>query len=231
MSKYFIAVAGNIGAGKSTLTSMLSQKLGWESFLEGVSTNPYLPDFYEDMRTWSFHSQVHFMAQRLLHHRQLLERPHSVIQDRTVYEDAEIFARNLYNAGQMEERDYHTYSQLYQAVASILPPPDLVIYLRASVSTLQARIQQRGRTFEQQIDPAYLKRLNALYEDWFQRFSLCPVLAIPADRLDFVSNNGHLELIIRRIIERLQGKEVVSFEEESNRPTGPDSSAMKGGPS
>ncbi len=210
--KYFLAIAGNIGAGKSTLTSLLSEQLGWEPFLEGVTDNPYLADFYEDMQKWSFHSQVYFMARRLLHHRQLLERPHSVIQDRTVYEDAEIFAQNLYATGNMGERDHHTYRELYQAVTSVLPPPDLVIYLRASVPTLLQRIHYRGRPYEQQMESGYLSRLNHLYETWFENFALCPVLAVPSDRLDFVTNDGHLELIIRRIMERLQGKEVVKFD-------------------
>lgn len=214
MTKYFIAVAGNIGVGKSTLTSLLSQRLRWEPFLEGVSENPYLADFYEDMAAWSFHSQIFFLASRFRNHRQLLDRPHSVIQDRTVYEDAEIFARNLYLQGLMGERDYETYKDLYQAVTSILPPPNLVIYLRASVSTLQARIERRGRTFERRISGDYLSQLNGLYEDWFDHFSLCPVLAIPADRLDFVANHGHLDLIIERILERLRGKEVVTFDLE-----------------
>ncbi len=209
MTKYFIAVAGNIGAGKSTLTSLLSQRLRWEPFLEGVSDNPYLADFYEDMEKWSFHSQVFFLARRLLHHRQLLERPDSVIQDRTVYEDAEIFARNLYMQGSMSERDYTTYTELYRAVTAILPPPNLVIYLRASVATLQSRIQQRGRTYERQISDDYLEKLNRLYEDWLEHFSLCPVLTIPSDRLDFVDNPDHLALVTDRILERLRGKEVV----------------------
>ncbi len=209
MTKYFIAVAGNIGAGKSTLTSLLSRRLRWEPFLEGVSDNPYLADFYEDMEKWSFHSQVFFLARRLLHHRQLLERPDSVIQDRTVYEDAEIFARNLYMQGSMSERDYTTYTELYRAVTAILPPPNLVIYLRASVATLQLRIQQRGRTYERQISDDYLEKLNRLYEDWLEHFSLCPVLTIPSDRLDFVDNPDHLALVTDRILERLRGKEVV----------------------
>lgn len=212
MTKHFIGIAGNIGVGKSTLTSLLSQRLDWEPFLEGVSDNPYLADFYGDMARWSFHSQIFFLARRLRHHRQLLDRPNSVIQDRTVYEDAEIFARNLFDQGSMEGRDYQTYSELYQAVTAILPPPNLVIYLRASVSTLVSRIRHRGRTYEQHITEAYLDQLNSLYEDWFDHFTLCPVLTIPADRFDFVANADHLDLITNRILERLQGKEVVSFE-------------------
>ncbi len=213
MSKHYIAIAGNIGVGKSTLTSFLSKRLGWEPFLEGVADNPYLADFYADMRSWSFHSQIYFLAQRLRHHRQLLERPNSVIQDRTVYEDAEIFARNLYLSDQMSERDYQTYRDLYQAVTAILPPPDLVIYLRASVETLFHRIRIRGRPYEQQIAPDYLRRLNELYERWFDHFTLCPVLTVPADRLDFVHHREHLDLITAKILERLQGKEIVTFDD------------------
>ena len=212
MKKYFIAVAGNIGVGKTTLTSLLSQRLQWEPFLEGVSDNPYLSDFYEDMKRWSFHSQMFFLAKRLAHHRKLLERPDSVIQDRTVYEDAEIFARNLHIQGDMSERDYATYTEMYRAVASILPPPHLVIYLRARVETLAARIQQRNRVYERQISREYLVRLNQLYEDWFEHFMLCPVLAIQADNLDFVANHDHLDFVVTKIMERLVGKEVVVFD-------------------
>ena len=212
MTKYFIAVAGNIGVGKTTLTSLLSQRLHWEPFLEGVSENPYLSDFYSDMKTWSFHSQIFFLAKRLAHHRKLLERPNSVIQDRTVYEDAEIFARNLYIQGDMNERDYTTYTEMYRAVSSILPPPNLVIYLRATTDTLNTRIQKRNRLYERDISFDYLVRLNHLYEDWFEHFSLCPVLTIPVDQLDFVANNEHLDYVVEKIMERLRGKEVVIFD-------------------
>lgn len=215
MTKTFIAVAGNIGVGKSTLTSLLSERLQWEPFLEGVSDNPYLADFYEDMRTWSFHSQIYFLGRRLLHHRQLLDHPNSVIQDRTVYEDAEIFARNLYEQGYMSDRDYETYKELYQAVTAILPPPNLVIYLQASVATLQARIRARGRTYERQITDAYLGQLNRLYEDWVEHFVLCPVLTLPTDHLNFVTNREHLDLITDRILERLRGKEVVVLDKDT----------------
>ncbi|MBN1487519.1 MAG: deoxynucleoside kinase [Anaerolineae bacterium] len=212
MKKQYIAIAGNIGVGKSTLTKLLSQRLDWEPFLEGVSDNPYLADFYQDMQRWSFHSQVFFLARRLLHHRQLLDRPHSVIQDRSVYEDAEIFARNLYNQGSMNERDYETYRDLYEAVTSILPPPSLVIYLKASVDTLMSRIHNRGRSYERKISQGYLEQLNQLYEEWIAHFSLSPVLTVPADRLDFVANGTHLTLIIDKIMERLHGKEIVTFD-------------------
>jgi deoxyadenosine/deoxycytidine kinase len=208
----FIAVAGNIAVGKSTLTALLSERLGWEAFYEAVDDNPYLADFYRNMRAWSFHSQVFFLSRRLRHHRQLLDRPGTVIQDRTVYEDAEIFAENLYRQGHMEERDYRTYRDLYQAMALFLPPPDLVVYLRASVPTLQDRIRMRGRDYEQEVPADYLQQLNRLYEEWIDQFCLCPVLTVPSDNLDFVKYNAHMELIAKKVVEKLAGKEVVVFD-------------------
>jgi deoxyadenosine/deoxycytidine kinase len=210
--KRFIAVAGNVGVGKSTLTRKLSEYLCWEPFFEAVDDNPYLPDFYQDMRTWSFHSQVYFLSRRLSHHRQIIDRPGTVVQDRTVYEDAEIFARNLYLQGHMTERDWTSYWDLYQTVITILPPPDLVIYLQASVRALQERIQQRGRSYEQKIAPEYLTQLNELYEAWVEAFTLCPVLTVPTDDLNFVTVNSHLELIAGRVLDKLHGKEVVIFD-------------------
>jgi len=213
MKKWFIAIAGNIGVGKSSLTGMLGERLGWEPFFEAVSDNPYLADFYQDMARWSFHSQVFFLSRRLRYHHQLLQRPNSVVQDRTVYEDAEVFACNLYRQGLMSERDYRSYRELYEVLSALLPPPDLVVYLRASVPTLMARIAQRGRPFERNIAPEYLAQLNELYEDWIGRFNLCPVLTVPSDRLDFVANSHHLDLIVEKVLEKLQGREVVEFDE------------------
>lgn len=213
-SKFFVAVAGNIGVGKSTLTRLASQRLGWEPFYEAVDDNPYLADFYQDMRRWGFHSQVYFLSRRLRYHRQLLDHPKSVIQDRSVYEDAEIFARNLYDQGNMTERDYSSYRELYEVLTSFLPPPDLLIYLRASVPTLLDRIQQRGRSFELDIAPEYLEQLNNLYEGWIEGFTLCPVLTVPADDLDFVGHGTHLDLILEKVEHRLQGKEEVVFAPE-----------------
>lgn len=209
--KKFVAVAGNVGVGKSSLTGLLADRLGWEAFYEAVDDNPYLADFYGDMRTWSFHSQIYFLIRRLRQHRQVMDRTHAVIQDRSVYEDAEIFARNLFQQGSMSERDWTTYRQLYAVLTEFLPPPDLVIYLRASVNTLRARIRKRGREFEQNIDPDYLARLNVLYEDWIARFTLSPVLIVPADDLDFVAHSTHLDLIIAKIHEKLAGKDEVRF--------------------
>ncbi len=211
MKKWFVAVAGNIGVGKSSLTRLLSEQLGWEPFFEAVSDNPYLADFYDDMQRWSFHSQVFFLSRRLRHHYQLLQRPNSVVQDRTVYEDAEIFAANLYRQGLMLKRDYESYHELYEVLCALLPPPDLVVYLRASVPTLAARITHRGRSFEQDITTEYLSRLNVLYEDWVANFDLCPILTVPSDSLDFVANSQHLDLIVTKIEERLRGREEVVF--------------------
>ena len=210
--KKFVAVAGNIGVGKSTLVSLLCKRLGWEPFYEPVAENPYLADFYQDMRTWAFHSQIFFLTNRLRAHRQLLDHPTSAIQDRSVYEDAEVFARNLYQQGQIDERDYRSYRELYQVLSDFLPPPDLVVYLRASVPKLLERIQLRGRTYERRINEEYLKRLNQLYEEWIQHFSLCPVLTVPADDLDYVANSGHLDLVVRKVQEKLTGKEEVIFD-------------------
>ena len=163
------------------------------------------------MQRWSFHSQIYFLSRRLRHHWQLLERVNSVVQDRTVYEDAEIFARNLYQQGLMEERDYRSDRELYEVVMTVLPPPDLIVYLRASIPTLQERIRLRGRPYERDISTTYLGQLNDLYEGWIAGFSLCPVLSVPSDDLDFVLNPGHLELITDKVLERLQGREEVVF--------------------
>jgi deoxyadenosine/deoxycytidine kinase len=212
MKKRFVTVAGNIGVGKSTLVELLSKRLGWEPFYEPVGENPYLAEFYRDMRAWAFHSQIFFLTRRLRAHRQLLDHPTSAIQDRSVYEDAEVFAQNLYLQRHMAERDYQTYRELYQILTDFLPPPDLVIYLRASVPTLEQRIALRGRDYEKQIEPEYLQRLSALYEAWIVNFKLCPVLTVPADDLDYVAYDTHLDLIVSKINEKLAGKEEVVFE-------------------
>jgi deoxyadenosine/deoxycytidine kinase len=212
--KKFVAVAGNIGVGKSTLVSLLCKHLDWQPFYEPVAENPYLADFYSDMRTWGFHSQIFFLTHRLRIHRQLLDHPTSAIQDRSVYEDAEVFAFNLYQQGSIQERDYGTYRELYEVLTEFLPPPDLVIYLRASVPTLMARIAQRGRDYEKQITSIYLDQINQLYEAWIAKFSLCPVLTVPADDLDYVANSGHLDLIVEKVQEKLTGKEEVIFDPE-----------------
>ena len=197
--KRFVAIAGNIGVGKSSLTRLLADALGWEPFFEANAENPYLADFYEDMERWSFHSQCFFLSRRLQHHRQLLDHPGSVLQDRTIYEDAEVFARNLHRQGRMSPRDYDTYHALYTGVSAFLPPPDLLIYLRARVGTLVERIAMRGRDYERQISIDYLAELNNLYESWIQSWRTCPVLILSADELDFVHNPADLDLVVQDV--------------------------------
>ena len=201
--QHFIAIAGNIGAGKSTLTHMLADSMGWTPFYEANAENPYLSDFYKDMTRWSFHSQMFFLGKRLEHHRKLIDHPGSVVQDRTVYEDAEIFARNLAKQGKMSERDYETYGNLYKAIATFLPPPSLIIYLKADVETLVNRIQYRGRDFEQDISQDYLMQLNTLYNEWISDWTACRVLTIETDHMDFQHNQSDYESILREIQQAL----------------------------
>lgn len=206
MKKYLV-LAGNIGAGKSTLVGLLSDRLGFRPYYEPVAENPYLADFYADMERWAFQSQVFFLTNRIRCHRALMDDPCSVAQDRSLYEDALVFARNLYERGSMSSREWSTYLDLYRAVVSLLPPPDLVVYLRASVPTLRRRIAMRGREFEAGIADDYLEGLNRLYEDWIDGFSLAPVLVVPGDRLDFVADSGDLEAIVSTVESRLRDKQ------------------------
>lgn len=212
MMKRFVAVAGNIGVGKSTLVRQLCEELGWAPVYEAVTENPYLEDFYADMQTWGFHSQVFFLGHRLEAHRRALRHRTPVLQDRSIYEDAEIFAANLFRQGRMSQRDYATYRDVYEGMIDLLPPPDLVIYLRANTETLGKRIRQRGRQYEMSgIDHDYLAQLNHLYEQWIGNFQLSPVLTVPADDIDFVAHPAHLKLIARKLIEKLHGREEVVF--------------------
>jgi len=198
----FIAVAGNIGAGKSALTKQLSEYFGWEPYYESVDNNPYLDDFYKDMRRWSFNLQVYFLSNRFKYHKKMVESSHPVIQDRSIYEDAEIFARNLYEIGMMDERDYRNYVELFSIMTEYLKPPTLLIYLRASVDTLLEQIARRGRSFEQGIRREYLEQLNRHYESWIQRYSLGPVLVIESDSIDFVNHKADFE----QVVEAVKGK-------------------------
>lgn len=210
--KQFISVAGNIGVGKSTLVQRLCARLGWEPFFEGVVDNPYLADFYADMAAWSFHSQVFFLSRRLRDLRRLMDFPRTVVQDRSVYEDAEIFAKNLYRQGFIRERDWGCYRELYEVLTELLPPPDLIVYLQATVPTLLRRIALRGREYEKTIAPDYLAQLDALYAEWIDDFALCPVLIVPADRLDFVANGKDLDLIVAKVQDKLRGEQLVLFD-------------------
>ncbi|GAB5520976.1 MAG: deoxynucleoside kinase [Rhodothermales bacterium] len=201
----YVAIAGNIGAGKSSLTKVLSDYFKWEAFYERVDDNPYLSDFYDDMRRWSFNLQVFFLSSRFNHQRSIEEVPHSVVQDRSIYEDAEIFARNLYEMALMSQRDFENYTDLFSTMTSYLRPPDLLVYLRATVPTLVRHIQSRGREYESSIRIEYLERLNRLYEDWVDRYDLGPKLIIDVDELDFVNEDAHRREMISRIESRLYG--------------------------
>lgn len=213
--KTYVVLAGNIGAGKSTLVRMMCERLGWEPYYEPVTENPYLEDFYRDMKRWAFHSQVFFLTYRAQAHRALMDVPRPVVQDRSFYEDAEVFARALHRQGAMSDRDWDTYRGLYRTLTSLLTPPDLVVYLRASVPTLQRRIAQRARGFEASISDAYLDSLNTLYEEWIGGFTLAPTLIVPSDRLDFVKDSKDLATILSTVQERLRGRQGSLFPEGS----------------
>ncbi len=211
MVNYFITIAGNIGVGKSTLTGLLAEHFNWEAVYEAFTENPYLADFYQDMNRWSFHSQVFFLSRRLQQHHDLLQKKTSVIQDRSVYEDAEIFAQNLHRQGHMSDRDWQCYQELYKTLATLLRPPDLVVYLKASVPSLRQRIADRGRAYEREISDAYLAQLNELYDLWASRFRLCPLLTVDTENLNYVQYETHLEKIWQRIEDRLQGQEYLTL--------------------
>jgi hypothetical protein len=212
--KTYVVLAGNIGAGKSTLVRMMCDRLGWEPYYEPVAENPYLEDFYRDMNRWAFHSQVFFLTHRARAHHALLDYPRPVVQDRSFYEDAEVFARAQYRMGSLSDRDWTSYFELYGILTALLPPPDLIVYLRASVPTLRRRIAQRGREMEAGITDRYLEELNALYEDWIAGFNRAPVLVVPSDRLDFVKDSENLQTIITTVQGRLEGKQGFLFPEE-----------------
>lgn len=200
--KIFVAVAGNIGSGKSSLTRMLSKHYGWKSFYESVEDNPYLSDFYGDMGRWSFNLQVYFLSKRFNDHKKIVEGEDSVIQDRSIYEDAEIFARNLYDIGKMDQRDYSNYVELYKVMTGYLQPPDLLIYLDARIETLIKQIARRGRDYEQSIPREYLEQLSRLYKGWIDHYSLGPLLVVPSDEVDFVHERGDFN----RMLMLIQGK-------------------------
>lgn len=200
-----IAIAGNIGAGKTTLTELLAKHFGWESHYEEVDGNPYLNDFYHDMQRWSFNLQVYFLNTRFS---QILEFRHSgktVIQDRTIYEDAEIFAPNLHEMGLMSTRDFESYHSLFRLMNSLVQAPNLIIYLRASIPTLVQQIQKRGRDYENTIRLDYLNQLNQRYEAWATRYKLGKILIINVDELNFAEKKEDLSKVIDRINAQLHG--------------------------
>ncbi|MCA9624008.1 MAG: deoxynucleoside kinase [Myxococcales bacterium] len=208
MSPRVIAVAGNMGAGKSSLVEWLRQQFGMRPFFEPNEDNPYLEDFYADMPRWAFNSQIWFLIRRFEIHRsidrQVDEAQAPLVQDRTIYEDAEVFAAHLHRMGFIEDRDWTSYQELYATLRSVLRPPDLMIYLRCPLKTLTRRIKKRGRSFEQTVPRKYLASLEALYEDWLSRYDLSPKLVVETDRLDYVEHLfDRLELL--EAIERHAG--------------------------
>jgi deoxyadenosine/deoxycytidine kinase len=211
MAKHLVLVAGNIGTGKTSLTERLGARLGWHTAFESVADNPYLADFYTDMRQWSFHLQIFFLGHRAQQHMELANGPESAIADRSIYEDAHIFARALHHMSNLSERDYQAYRRVYALVVDSLPRPDLLLYLRAPVSVLLDRIYRRGRNIESSITADYLSLLETFYEEWMEGFSLCPVLTIRTEDLDFVHKPRHLDIVVQRIQDKLAGKEDVVF--------------------
>ncbi|MFN3431173.1 MAG: deoxynucleoside kinase [Candidatus Sericytochromatia bacterium] len=203
--KKFIVVAGNIGSGKTTLTRYLSAHLGYTPNYESVEDNPYLADFYHDMDRWSFPLQIFFLGKRFESHRQIMEGTESVVQDRSVYEDRAIFAENLRRTGTMTERDYQCYLQIFEIMGKFFQPPDLVVYLKASLPTLQKRIAMRGRDYEASIPGAYLGQLNELYDEWISSWTTSPTITLPADELDFVKSSLDFCTIFDLVEKNLHG--------------------------
>jgi len=211
MPKRMIVLAGNIGAGKTSLTERIGERLGWMTAYESVADNPYLPNFYEDMKAWSFHLQIYFLGHRAEQHIHLAKIPESAIVDRSIYEDAHIFARALNHMDNLSDRDYHSFLRLYELLVSNLPKPDLLIHLQAPVPILMERIRRRARNIETGITEEYLSLLERFYEEWIQEFDLCPVLTIRSDDLDFVHQSRHLDIVVQRIKEKLSGREEMVF--------------------
>jgi deoxyadenosine/deoxycytidine kinase len=207
MSKRLVVVAGNIGVGKTSLTERIGSRLGWWTGYESVADNPYLPDFYADMRSWSFHLQIFFLGHRAVQYLDAAHDSRSAILDRSIYEDAYIFARALHHMGNFSERDYLAYRRLFELVVGSLPPPNLLIYLKCPVEVLMARIRRRARNMETGITAEYLTLLDTFYDEWLNAFDLCPVLTIRTDDLDFVHQPQALEVVVERIKEKLGGRE------------------------
>ena len=211
MKKRLILVAGNIGAGKTSLTERLGMRMGWKTAYESVADNPYLPDFYKDMRGWSFHLQIFFLGHRAEQYLELADSPQSAILDRSIYEDAHIFARALHRMNNLDERDYFAYRKVFDLIVEKLPAPDLLIFLNAPVPVLMKRIRKRGRDIEGGITDDYLALLESYYQDWLEDFDVCPVLTIRTDDLDFVHKARHLDIVVQIIQDKLAGKEEIVF--------------------
>ena len=211
MAKYLVVVAGNIGVGKTSLTERIGARLGWWTGYESVADNPYLADFYSDMRSWSFHLQVFFLGHRADQYLEAARDPRSAILDRSIYEDFFIFARALHHMGDLAERDYLAYRRLFDLIVGSVPRPNLLIYLKAPVNVLMNRIRRRARNMETGITPEYLTLLDSFYDEWLGAFDLCPVLTVRTDDLDYVHQPNHLDTVVERIQSKLAGKEEVEF--------------------
>lgn len=211
MTKRLILVAGNIGSGKTSLTERIGQQLGWHTAYESVADNPYLPYFYENMAKWSFHLQIFFLGHRAEQQLDMWNDPRSAIIDRSIYEDAYIFARALYHMGNLSELDYQSYLRVFNLITRNLPPPSLLIYLKAPVTILMDRIKKRARNIETGITEDYLSLLETFYDDWISTFDICPVLTLKTDDLDFVHHKRHLTTVVNRVQEKLAGKEEIIF--------------------
>jgi deoxyadenosine/deoxycytidine kinase len=211
MAKHLVLVAGNIGAGKTSLTERIGQQLDWHSGYESVADNPYLSDFYGDMHAWAFQLQVFFLGHRAEQYLEAVGDPRSAILDRSIYEDFHIFARALHQMGNMAERDYLSYRRLYELVIASLPRPDLLIYLKAPVPVLLRRINRRARNMETGITAEYMSLLDSYYDAWLDGFDMCPVLTIRSDDLDYVHQPRHLETVVKRIQDKLAGKETMDL--------------------
>ncbi len=201
--KYYIAIAGNIGAGKTTLAGKLANHLNWELFEEPFNVNPYLEKFYQDMHRWAFHTEMSFLAHRLNHHIEILKRPNSIIQDRCLYEGAEIFVKNLYQNNSLSLTDWKTYQHLYQNVVKTIKPPDLIIFLNQTPHKCLENIQKRGRNIESTLQLSYLEQLHSLYTDWTTTFNLCPILKVDLNITDIINQEDKFTAFVDRLRQQI----------------------------
>jgi deoxyadenosine/deoxycytidine kinase len=200
-----IAIAGNIGAGKTTLANKLSHHYGWRTEFEAVEDNPYLADFYDNMKKWAFHLQVYFLNSRLKQVKRIRESEHTVVQDRSIYEDCYVFAKNLHESGNMSDRDYSNYLELFDSMSTVISPPDLLIYLRADIPKLVGQIEKRGRDYEETIRIDYLKNLNKHYEAWVEQYDIGKLVIIDVNQLDYLNNIEDFALIVSKIDTEVHG--------------------------
>jgi deoxyadenosine/deoxycytidine kinase len=211
MTKQLVVVAGNIGVGKTSLTERIGARLGWRTSYESVADNPYLADFYGDMRAWSFHLQIFFLGHRAEQYLEAVRDSRSAILDRSIYEDFHIFARALHHMGDLSERDYLAYRRLFDLTVNSMPRPNLLVHLKAPVNILMDRIRRRARNMETGITPEYLALLDSFYDEWLGGFDLCPVLTVRTDDLDYVHQPKHLDTVSEHIQNKLAGREVVDL--------------------